>query len=256
MKFIEKCIVKQNKKIVENIYMMELESSNIVTKSKPGQFIQIKVNAQNDPLLRRPISINEIKEDNRIVIYYKVVGKGTDILSKIREEDTISLVGPLGNGFDTNINNLNVAVIGGGIGIAPLYELTKDISKNNTVEAFLGFYNYTYLTDKFNKYSKEVYVSTVTGAEGYKGLVTDLFEKRLNKQKFDLIFACGPKTMLKKISDIAKKSNIKCQVSLEERMACGFGACLGCSIEMTDGSIKKVCTDGPVFWSDEVKFDE
>lgn len=257
MKYISECLVKSNIKIIDDIYMMEIESNRIANVAKAGQFVQIRVSQQTDPLLRRPISINEIhKEKGTFIIYYKVVGKGTDILSNIKEGQNLNVVGPLGNGFYTEYVGKKIAIIGGGIGTAPLLQLAKELKIKNTIYTYLGFNDETYLINQFAKYSDKIKITTVTGKHGIKGFVVGVLEKDLEKDNIDLIMACGPTLMLKRVSKIAEKRNLECQLSLEERMACGFGACLGCSIEMTNGKMKKVCTDGPVFWSYEVKFDE
>ncbi len=251
--FMEDCLVKSNDMIVEGIYKMELVNKKIAQESKAGQFLQIKVNKLDVPLLRRPISINEIKlNEDTIVIYYKVVGKGTEIMVDVRPGEIINVIGPLGTGFDTNVKDKNVAVVGGGIGLAPLIELCKVLNKDNDIFPFLGFYDATYLVEEFKNYSNSLEISTVTGKVGKEGFVTEGIEDALRDNNIDIIYACGPNPMLKAIQDIANKLKIKCQLSLEERMACGIGACLGCSIETTEGTMKKVCQDGPVFWSNEV----
>lgn len=247
------CLVKSNEKIVETIYKMELKSEKIAKDSVAGQFLHIKVNNCDTPLLRRPISINEIrKEDNTIIIYYKVVGKGTEILSEVKAGSEINAVGPLGTGFDINQKDKKIGIIGGGIGLAPLIEIGKALKDTNEIHSFIGFNDDTYLVNEFEDFSNSVGISTVSGREGYNGYIVDVLEKYLKENQLDIIYTCGPTPMLKKVVEIAEKNNIKCQVSLEERMACGIGACLGCSIETTDGKMKKVCADGPVFWSDEV----
>ncbi|RKD34350.1 dihydroorotate dehydrogenase electron transfer subunit [Thermohalobacter berrensis] len=256
MKYIENCTVNKNEKIIDDIYRMELKSNKIVKDSKAGQFLEIKVNNLNYPLLRRPISINEINlDENLLVIYYKTVGKGTKILSQVKKGEKLSVVGPLGNGFDTSYEGLNIGIVGGGIGIAPLVELAKSLYQKNNVNIYLGFNDKPYLINRLNELSNIVKVSTVSGSYGYKGFITEVLEKDIKEGNLDLLYACGPKGMLKKIKDIAKEFNIRCQVSLEERMGCGIGACLGCSIEV-NGQMKKVCVDGPVFWSNEVNLDE
>ncbi|MTI47745.1 dihydroorotate dehydrogenase electron transfer subunit [Sporosalibacterium faouarense] len=253
---IENCRVKKNEKIIEDIYKMEIINEQITKLGKAGQFLQIKVNNQDTPLLRRPISINEIKIDEKvIVIYYKVIGKGTKLLSEVKSGEILNVIGPLGTGFETNYEEKSIALIGGGIGVAPLIELGKRLSDRNKVYSYLGFADNTYLEEEFKKFSTSIGVSTVSGRVGYKGLVVDIFKNELIDKKIDLIFACGPNPMLREIAEIAKLNNIECQVSLEERMACGFGACLGCSIKTIHG-MKKVCSDGPVFWSSEVIFND
>lgn len=251
--YIENCLVKSNMKIIDDVYKMEFENQKIAQAGKAGQFLQVKVNSCDTPLLRRPISINEIRvEENIIVIYYKVVGKGTNILSNVSSGEVINVIGPLGTGFEIEKAGKNIAIVGGGIGLAPLIQLGKDLNQNNNIHSFLGFNDCTYLVEEFNEFSDSINISTVSGRVGYKGFIVDVLDEYLESNSIDIIYTCGPKAMLKAVKEIATKRNIKCQVSLEERMACGIGACLGCSIETTDGKMKKVCHDGPVFWSDEV----
>lgn len=249
MKFMELCEIIENKEIVNGIYKMEFSTDKIAKESKAGQFLQIKVNGLIDPLLRRPISINEIKENN-LIIYYKVVGKGTDLLTQIKKGGHLDVIGPLGNGFDTSYKDLKIAIVGGGIGIAPLLETAKVLSTKNNIDTYLGFNDDVYLCEEFKCVSGEVKLSTVTGKVGHKGYITEVLLKDM--KKYDMIIACGPALMLKEIKRISEEFNVPCQLSLEERMGCGFGACVGCSIETTDNQMKKVCVDGPVFLASEV----
>ncbi|WDV47605.1 dihydroorotate dehydrogenase electron transfer subunit [Clostridiaceae bacterium M8S5] len=250
MKYIELCEIVENKEIIDGIYKMIIKTENIAGQSKAGQFIQIKINDLNDPLLRRPISINEILKDDRLCIYYKVVGKGTDLMARLNKGEKLDVIGPLGNGFDVSLGNKKIAIIGGGIGVAPLLETAKVLSENNQVDTYIGFNDDIYLEDEFRKNSKDVYITTVTGKIGEKGYITEVLEK--NIKSYDLLISCGPNVMLSEVKKLADKHDIKCQLSLEERMGCGFGACVGCSIETTDGVMKKVCVDGPVFLASEV----
>lgn len=256
MKYIEDCIILKNELVVEDIYAMELLSKYIVKKCTPGQFIQIKVSEGLglDPLLRRPISINDIdKEKGIIKLYYKVIGKGTGIMKSLQDGQKLNVMGPLGNGFDINYEGKNIAIVGGGIGVAPLLYLSRIVSKKNNINLFLGFNDKPYMNE-IREYCKKIYISSMKDEEvGYKGFITEVFIQFLTKNNIDLIYSCGPNPMLNEIIDISNKFNIPCQISLEERMACGFGACLGCSIETADGEMKKVCKDGPVFWCSEVK---
>lgn len=230
--------ILENKKVSDDIYLMGLKTS---LKGAPGQFYMLKV-GNLDPLLPRPISIYDIG-DNEISFLYQVVGKGTVIMADKKPGDTIELLGPLGNGF--NIEGKKVAVVGGGIGIAPLLYLCKKLkSANKYLEVFLGYRTNPYLTEEFEKIADKVHIATEDGSVGHKGYVTEIIGN-----DFDTLYSCGPNLMMKSL----KSLNIcdREYYSLEARMACGIGACLGCSIKTVNG-MKRVCHEGPIFSKDEV----
>lgn len=228
----------ENRKISDDIYLMTL---NTDLKGTPGQFYMLR-SWNLDPLLPRPISIFDVSE-NEISFLYQVVGKGTEIMANKKPRDKIELLGPLGNGF--TIEGEKVAVVGGGIGIAPLPYLCKKLKlENKYVEVFLGYRTKPYLTEKFEKIADKVHIATEDGSIGHKGYVTEIIGK-----DFDTLYSCGPNLMMKSLKDL----NI-CDseyYSLESRMACGIGACLGCSIKTVNG-MKRVCHEGPIFSKDEV----
>lgn len=231
----------------------------IAKSVRPGQFIEIRISKTLDPFLRRPISIYNVNEENGIIEFvFQVKGRGTELLSKVEEEDFFDVIGPLGdNGFDF-MKYKSIAIIGGGIGIFPLYELAKRSIKQSSVYAYLGFRNEecVVLEEEFNKVSTKVIVTTDDGSYGQEGYAIDYLRTDLDNLKIDSIFACGPLPMLKKVKEFAESKNIACQLSLEERMACGVGACMGCSVKLNtnDGSIQyaRVCKDGPVFEADKI----
>lgn len=230
--------ILENKKVSEGIYLMRLITA---LKGTPGQFYMLKV-GNLDPLLPRPISIYDVGE-NEISFLYKVVGKGTEIMAKKKPCDTIEILGPLGNGF--KIEGEKVAVVGGGIGIAPLLYLCKKLkSENKHVDVFLGYRTKPYLTEEFEKVADKVNIATEDGSVGHKGYVTEIIGK-----DFDTLYSCGPNLMMKSLKNL----NIcdREYYSLEARMACGIGACLGCSIKTVNG-MKRVCHEGPIFSKDEV----
>lgn len=230
--------ILENRKISESIYLMSLKTT---LKGVPGQFYMLKV-GNLDPLLPRPISIYDVGE-NEISFLYQVVGKGTEIMAEKNPGDTIEILGPLGNGF--TIEGDKVAVVGGGIGIAPLLCLCKKLkSENKYVEVFLGYRTKPYLTEEFEKVADKVNIATEDGSVGHKGYVTEIISK-----DFDTMYSCGPNLMMKSLKNL----NIcdKEYYSLEARMACGIGACLGCSIKTVNG-MKRVCHEGPIFSKDEV----
>ena len=230
--------ILENKKVSDDIYLMRLKTS---LKGAPGQFYMLKV-GNLDPLLPRPISIYDIG-NNEISFLYQVVGKGTEIMAEKKSGERIEILGPLGNGF--TIEGEKVAVVGGGIGIAPLLYLCKKLkSENKYVEVFLGYRTKPYLTDEFEKVADKVSIATEDGSVGHKGYVTEIIGK-----DFDTLYSCGPNLMMKSLKNL----NIcdKEYYSLEARMACGIGACLGCSIKTVNG-MKRVCHEGPIFSKDEV----
>jgi dihydroorotate dehydrogenase electron transfer subunit len=248
-------------KIARSIYKMTIKSEYISKNSKPGQFLNIKCSEGIDALLRRPISICNIdKKSNTVDVIFQIKGIGTEYLSLKESGSEIDLIGPLGNSFDFSGKYQRVAVVGGGIGIFPLLNLLKYSQAAQKI-AYLGFRDKdsSVLTQEFEKASDRLYLSTDDGTVGYKGLITDLLEKDLKEEDYDIIYTCGPTPMIKKVVDIANRYNIKCQVSLEQRMACGIGACLVCACKTKYGDDWKyshVCKDGPVFWGSEVIFDD
>ncbi|MDY2729171.1 MAG: dihydroorotate dehydrogenase electron transfer subunit [Clostridium sp.] len=235
----KKSKVLYNEKVVDNIYKMVCEDTNEI---KPGQFYMLKLNGQT--LLPRPISICE-KEDNKITFLYAVVGKGTEEYSKLKEGDYINLTGPLGNGFDLSKDLGKVAIVTGGIGTAPMVEVSKRLRekyKDAVIDVYAGFRDEIYLKEELLKYADSVNVTTNTGKYGHKGFVTDI----LKPEEYDTVLCCGPEIMMKKVIEMCKEKNVKIYVSMEKHMACGVGACLVCTCKTKDGN-KRTCKDGPVF---------
>ncbi|MBR4343872.1 MAG: dihydroorotate dehydrogenase electron transfer subunit [Lachnospiraceae bacterium] len=226
--------------------------------SAPGQFINIKVPGF---YLRRPISICEtdLNGHNELVIIYKVVGNGTDSMSRMQKGESLSCLMGLGNGFDVESTGDHVLLVGGGVGTPPMYGLAKELLlKGKRVTVVLGFASKkdAFYIDKFEALGKsigkndiEVRVATVDGSLGTKGFVTDCLSGLEDVTDY---CACGPIPMLKALYGYYD-GKILGQLSFEERMGCGFGACVGCSLNTKSG-IKKVCKDGPVFWSQDVIF--
>ncbi|SFN95071.1 dihydroorotate dehydrogenase electron transfer subunit [Pseudobutyrivibrio sp. UC1225] len=252
MKIKEKAVVLWQEKLAEGVYSLTLETS-IVDHAIPGQFISIFSN-DGSKLLPRPISICEINKDyGTLRVVYRVVGAGTEEFSQLKMGDKIEVMGPLGNGFP--LEGRNAIVVGGGIGVPPMLELAKQLP--GTVTAVMGYRNNDlFLTEEFEKVVANLFIATDDGSVGIRGTVVDAM--RENDLVADVIYACGPKPMLRAVADFALENQIKCYVSMEERMACGVGACLGCvckSKEVDDHSHvnnKRVCKDGPVFLSTEV----
>ena len=245
-KKIQAKIVKHTK-ISSNVFDMWIESKDTAEFAKPGQFVGLFC-SQGSRLLPRPISICEINEEKtQLRLVYRVVGKGTDEFSKLAEGQSIEVLGPLGNGFEPKDKKISV-LVGGGIGIPPLLELCKHIDGEKHI--FLGYRDETFLTEDFEQYGK-VYVATEDGSTGHKGNVIELIkEKGLN---IDQLYTCGPNGMLKALKIYVEENNIESQFSLEEKMACGIGACLACTCKTDEGmSKKRICKDGPVFDVKEV----
>ena len=243
---------------------MALDVPYIAKTAKPGQFVQIKCSGSFDPLLRRPFSIHSIKGQGSrvkgIEILYEIVGKGTEILSNKKEGDKIDVLGPLGNGFVLPaVSGLEprAIIIAGGLGAAPLVYLAEALAKKKikTIVLIGAKTKGLILCEKdFKKITDEVYVSTDDGTYGSKGFVSKLFHKILKaaESKFEtIVYVCGPHSMLKCIADICRERNFECQVSLEEKMACGIGACLGCAVKTKSGN-RLACKDGPVFNASEL----
>ena len=244
-------IIRSNRKIASDVYEMVLEG-NTELITAPGQFINISLPGL---FLRRPISICDWDED-KLTIIYKVVGKGTDAMSSLQEEFSLNCLMGLGNGFDISLTGDNVLLVGGGVGTPPMYGLAKKLLKaGKQIRVILGFNSRcdAFYIDEFKKLEKisgspiDIKISTVDGTLGIKGFVTDCIGDFENVTDY---CACGPIPMLKALFRYFKNS-IPGQLSFEERMGCGFGACVGCSIKTASGN-KKVCKDGPVFLSSEV----
>jgi len=237
--------VLSNEEIAYKTYKMVLfgDTSKITA---PGQFINIKIDSEK-AFLRRPISINDY-DDKTMTIIYKVFGDGTKILSTKKRFSQIDVLGPLGNGFTINKKAKRQLLIGGGVGVPPLYSVAKQLHKNNIeFDVVLGFSSKVdvFLEGLFRSLGANVYIATMDGTYGYKGHVLDVI--KLKKLYFDYYYACGPERMLMALID----EDISGQLSFEERMGCGFGACMGCSCK-TITSYKRICKEGPVLESSEV----
>lgn len=222
----------------------------------------IKVGKNYDPLLRRPMGIYKISNADCVELLYQVVGKGTAIMAKMEDGEQVDLLGPFGNGFTVPQGIKEAFFIAGGVGVAPLVMLAeKMIKKIPDIKTYLfvgGKSKKDILcVDDFEKLNTEICIATEDGSLGSHGLVTDPVRKFIEQKSARQApsFACGPYEMLKAISELTIKNGISCQVSLDRRMACGFGVCLGCVIKTAschNGAYKNVCTDGPVFDAKEI----
>lgn len=252
----------KKEQLKNDIFKFSVKAPEIVNDSKPGNFIEIRVSDQTEPFLRRPISIYNLDKEKGILEFiFQVKGKGTKILANKEDGEGIDIIGPLGFGTFKYENYNNIAIIGGGIGVFPLYELSKCAkNENKTVNTYLGFRNeeYVVLEEEFKKVSDELVITTDDGSYGKEGFAFNFLKEDLEKQKVDCIYACGPLPMLKAIRTLAIEKDIPCQISLEEKMGCGLGVCLGCAVK-TARSTKEnpeywhVCKGGPVFQAKDVE---
>ena len=233
--------ITENKPLNALIMKMTLKGDNSGVKA--GQFINIKIDGY---YLRRPISVCEII-DGGIVIIYKIVGKGTEVLSKLKEGESLDVLTVLGNGYDLSLSGDKPLLIGGGVGVPPMYELAKElIALGKKVTVILGFNTKSELfyEEEFKALGASVIVTTVDGSYGVKGFVTDA----MKDIDYSYFYTCGPEPMLKAIH---KSSVTDGEMSFEERMGCGFGACMGCSCKTLTGN-KRICKEGPVLKKGEI----
>lgn len=251
MKHLEEFTVENNISLNRDCFLLALKSPISLQEIKPGQFVNVEVKDVADRILRRPISIHDVDlEKNILYIVVQKVGKATKKLSSVNKGEQLSIIFPLGNGFD--IEGKNPLLIGGGVGTAPLLLLAKEFRRKEITPTILigaRTNEQLFLTNRYNAVGN-LSISTEDGSVGEKGLVT--VNSILNND-FDVVYCCGPTPMMKAVSEWAKERNIKCYVSLENRMACGIGACLCCVNETKDGHNVCVCTEGPVFNSMDIK---
>ena len=252
----------KKEKLLDGLYKFSVEAKEIVDIAKPGNFIEIRINENFDPFLRRPISIyNMDKEKGILEFIFQVKGKGTELLAKKEEGNLIDIIGPLGSGTFKFEGKKNIAIIGGGIGIFPLYELAKQAKESGlNIHTYIGFRNKELVTleKEFEAVSTNFTITTDDGSYKEKGFAINFLAEDLEKENFDCIYSCGPLPMLRAVKKLAEEKGILCQISLEERMGCGLGVCLGCAVK-TAASPKEnpeyvhVCKAGPVFDSKLVK---
>ncbi|MFH0827077.1 MAG: dihydroorotate dehydrogenase electron transfer subunit [Candidatus Omnitrophota bacterium] len=261
-----------NKRVRENYFHCALEAPRIALKASPGQFVNVRVVDSVEPLLRRPFGIHRV-QGKAIEILYEVLGKGTEILSLKKAGEYLDVIGPLGNGFNYELRTppLNLTaqgggseefiLVAGGMGVAPLIFLAEKLrsaqSSKFKVQSMVLIgaktKNQILCEKEFKQLGFTVLVSTDDGSKGFKGKVTGLLKRQLRTMDYELrtIFACGPRPMLKEVVLFSRQKRIPAQVSLEEHMACGMGACLGCVVNTRVG-FKRVCKEGPVFKAEEI----
>ncbi|MCQ2471369.1 MAG: dihydroorotate dehydrogenase electron transfer subunit [Clostridia bacterium] len=237
--------IAENTPLNANVYKMTL-AGDVSEITSPGQFVNIELNGF---YLRRPISVCDYDE-NSLTLIYKVVGGGTEYMSKLDAGECLDILTGLGNGYDTTLSGDKPLLLGGGVGVPPLYNLCKKlIAEGKDVSVVLGFNtkDEVFYEDEFKSLGASVTVATADGSYGVKGFVTDAFP-----EEYTYFYTCGPEPMLKAIYNTAKTSG---QMSFEERMGCGFGACMGCSCKTITG-YKRICKDGPVMKKEEILWEK
>ncbi|MCM8797021.1 MAG: dihydroorotate dehydrogenase electron transfer subunit [Candidatus Omnitrophica bacterium] len=253
-----------NRREKEDYYHLSLLAPKVAREALPGQFVNIWLGREDGAFLRRPFSIHRAKE-GQLHILYKVVGRGTELLSQRKAGETLDIIGPLGHGFDYQLSATNYQLpilVGGGIGVAPLTFLAERLACCLRPAArikplvLIGAKNKKQIlcAQEFRALGCQVKTATDDGSSGFKGRVTDLFSYLLStflNYKLSTIYACGPRPMLKELASVCGKYNIPAQISLEEHMACGINACLGCVVETKNG-YSRVCKEGPVFAADDI----
>lgn len=236
--------IESNRPLTEQVFEMRLRGDATAIR-RAGQFVNIAVEGL---FLRRPISVCDFTDDS-LTLIYKVVGEGTARMAKMRAGERLDILTGLGNGFDTDRTTAKALLVGGGVGVPPLYRLTKDlVASGKEVTAVLGFNraDEIFYADEFAAAGARVIIATADGSVGTKGFVTDAI--RENGVEFDYFYACGPLPMLRALCDATATDG---ELSFEERMGCGFGACMGCSCKTHKGN-KRICKEGPVLRKDEI----
>ncbi len=243
--------IVSNEEVAPGVFRMSVEGWKEIQSASPGQFLHIRCSTTFEPLLRRPFSIHDV-DSNEVRILYKVIGCGTKLLSEKKPGDKLDVVGPLGHGFSIEPPSESVVIVAGGIGVAPMLFLARLI-KARRKQVLIGARTRGLILyeEEFRRPGCSVEVTTDDGSYGKKGQVSALLREFLRGQKPAIVYACGPVGLLKEIANTCSSYNTLCQVSLENRMGCGVGACLGCVIRTKekDGSTiyRRVCREGPVF---------
>lgn len=247
--------VVENKAVAPGVYKLRLEAPAVAKSAKPGQFLMLRVGKTLDPLLRRPFSIHAVHDARTIDVLYRVIGKGTNLLAAIRGGEDLDIVGPLGRGFSWS-ERTHSLVVAGGMGIAPLFFLAQFIIQKGAqsrTTVLIGARDETQVlcVEALRGMGFRVQIATEDGSRGKKGLVTGLITRKII-DSMPVLYGCGPYPMLRALAGVAGQEDLSGQVSLESVMACGVGACQGCVAERPDGSLARVCQEGPVFEVKEV----
>jgi len=252
MKYIDVQIISNNQ-ITPDIFSLTVHAPDVAANVLPGQFAMVYL-PNGQLLLPRPISICDAV-DGQLRFVYHVVGMGTKVMSKFNPGELVQILAPLGKGFYTKHRGARtplkkVALVGGGIGTPPLLLLAKTLkSEGSQVDAYLGFRSDTILTYDFENVVDNLYIATDNGNTGHHGNVLEVLKSQ--QSCYDEFLACGPRPMLNALASYAHSKKTPCQLSMEERMACGLGTCVGCVLD-ANGTYQKICTEGPVFYSDDI----
>ena len=254
--FLKKLVVVgkilANEAINANVKRMVIEAPQIAEAAQPGQFVHVK-KPDSVNFLRRPFSIADAdRENGTITLIYRIVGKGTAEYAAMKVGEAFSILGPIGNGFA--LKDGRPLLIGGGVGIAPLIYLSRQLKDKKPILLIGGKNKDEVFWEKYlQEFADKIYITTDDGSVGFKGFTVQLLPQILAENNIEHIYTCGPNIMMEGVAKLAHEHDIDCQVSLEKRMACGIGVCLGCTFEdKLTGKRRKVCTEGPVFASKEV----
>lgn len=264
-----KTVILSNQEISPGYYRMKILAPGISQVSSPGQFVMFRVQRSLPPLLRRPFGIFKtgflpadcegMEPKEYCEILYKVVGQGTSLMQELHEGDRVELLAPLGRGFDLGDPQQEKILVGGGIGLVPLYMLAEELVKTSRVRLLMGGRTRDDIlaVTEFERLGVETYVSTDDGSLGEQGFVTQVLERKLDKYPQASVYTCGPMPMIEAVNAICSQRQVPLQVSLEAMMACGVGACLGCVVKGVGHSLEDprylcTCKEGPVFWSQQL----
>jgi dihydroorotate dehydrogenase electron transfer subunit len=254
--FQEKSPVRIIEQLTPEVYRLSLHAPRIAEHAQPGQFVMVRAGSTLDPLLRRPFSIHKTTGDGLVTILFKVIGKGTGLLAAASEGMVLDIIGPLGRGFDMTGAG-PYCMIGGGMGIAPLYFLASRLMRAgrqpHNPPILLGAQTQAelmLLAEEFTDLGYSVLTATDDGSLGHHGFVTELLDDILSEVR--QVYVCGPMPMMRTVALKCRAAGAACQVSLETHMACGLGACLGCTFPASSGGYLHVCRDGPVCSAEEV----
>ncbi len=245
--------ILEHELLCDSMYRIKIASDSIWRVAKAGQFVLVKVSESLDPFLRRPLSFHDVSEGSYELVY-QVLGRGTAALSEKFCGEKVDCIGPLGNGFEAK--GRKVAMVAGGVGIAPFLLLARMlVERQAEIVLLYGARTASSLIDTcvFRELGVTVEVATEDGSSGFEGTCVEMLESQLTSTMFDSLYACGPAEMLKSVAGVSRRNSIEsCQLSVEERMACGVGACLGCSVKSAEKGYLTVCRDGPVFEAGEI----
>jgi len=251
----ENSVVQSSERLAEGLYRLTLRAPRIAAGARPGQFVMVACGDSLDPLLRRPFSIHQVEAGGTIQLLFKVIGRGSRWLAALTPGQDLSLIGPLGHGFHLATTG-PIALIGGGIGIAPLSFLAHRWRQSfpaGDCTVLLGGRTgaeIDQLAAEFTLLGCQVHIATDDGSRGHHGLVTELLPPLLHR--LTQVFTCGPFAMMAAVASLCQGAGVACETSLEAHMACGLGACLGCAVVGADGQYRHVCKHGPVFQAEEV----